>query len=411
MYLPGTALPSPPNTPYFLPHYANSQRTIFRALWESPEEEGNWGYGAGFARPIPPYLSIHHGNSQRAIFRTFVQTIPYGKISGVETTQAKIPPPPGLIASLTAGFDVVSKNILLISLPVLLDVFLWIGPHLSLKKYFQPAMEYFMANASAVALEDMPDPAFVEQVWIDFFGRFNLFSLLRTIPVGVTSLMSGKLPQTNPLGNPLLIEVDSFLTIAGWIAIIILAGWLIGGVYFHWVSSVTLKVEDRRPFLQALGHTVLLSVMWIILLVLIGFPLLLMISFITLISPFLAQAALLILALFSAWIILPFFFSPHGIFAYRQNALTAILNSLRMARFTLPTSSMFILMLFIISLGLDYLWRTPPEESWLALIGIAGHAFISTALLSASFVYYRDANTWLQVVFEHMKSQPKSARA
>jgi len=35
-------------------------------LWESPEEEGNWGYGAGEARPIPPYLSIHHGNSQRA---------------------------------------------------------------------------------------------------------------------------------------------------------------------------------------------------------------------------------------------------------------------------------------------------------------------------------------------------------
>jgi len=36
-------------------------------LWESPEEEGNWGYGAGEARPIPPYLSIHHGDSQRAV--------------------------------------------------------------------------------------------------------------------------------------------------------------------------------------------------------------------------------------------------------------------------------------------------------------------------------------------------------
>jgi len=329
----------------------------------------------------------------------------------VENTQAKIPPPPGLIASLTAGFDVVSKNILLISLPALLDVFLWLGPHLSLKKYFQPAIEYFISNASAVALEDIPDPALVEQVWVEFFNRFNLFSLLRTIPVGVTSMMSGKLPQANPFGNPLLIEVDSFLTVAGWLAIIILTGWLIGAVYFHWVSSVTLKMEDRRPFLQGLGHTVILSATWLILLALIGFPLLFLISFITLISPFLAQATLLILALFSAWIILPFFFSPHGIFTYRQNALAAILNSLRMARFTLPTSSLFLLMLFIISLGLDYLWRTPPDESWLALIGIAGHAFISTALLSASFVYYRDVNTWLQVVVEQLKSQPKSARA
>ena len=38
-------------------------------------------------------------------------------------------------------------------------------------------------------------------------------------------------------------------------------------------------------------------------------------------------------------------------------------------------------------------------------VGIAGHAFITTALLAASFVYYRDMNVWLQTVFE--KLQPK----
>ncbi len=328
----------------------------------------------------------------------------------MENKQAKIPPPPGLIASLTAGFDIVSKNILLISLPVLMDVFLWLGPRLSLKKFFQPAIDYFVTNASAVALEGMPEPALIEQVWTEFLGRFNLFSLLRTIPVGVTSLMSSKLPQATPFGMPPLIEVDNSLPLLGWLAVIILAGWFIGAIYFHWISGVTLQVQERQPFLRVLGHTVLLSVTWVILLTLIGFPLLLMISFLTLVSPFLAQATLLILAIFSAWIILPFFFSPHGIFTYRQNALAAILNSLRMARFTLPTSSLFLLMLFLISLGLDYLWRTPPEDSWLALIGIAGHAFISTALLSASFVYYRDVNAWLQVVFEQLKSQPRSVR-
>jgi hypothetical protein len=343
--------------------------------------------------------------------RTFVQTPPYGKISGVENTQAKIPPPPGLIASLTAGFDVVSKNILLISLPILLDVFLWLGPHLNLKRFFQPVLDYFLQNASAIALEDMPDSATVEQVWIGFLDKFNLFSLLRTIPVGVTSLMSGKLPLETPFGVSPLIDIDSSLLLFGLLIVIILTGWLMGAAYFQWVSGVTLKIEDKQPFLKAFTHTALLSVMWMILLALIGFPLLLMISVIALISPFLAQAVVLVLAFFSAWIILPFFFSPHGIFAYHQNAFTAILSSLRMARFTLPASSLFILMLFIISMGLDYLWRTPPEETWLALIGIAGHAFISTALLSASFVYYRDVNAWLQVVFEHLKSQPKSARA
>ncbi len=61
---------SRPHTPR-PPSYEMILNTV---LWESPEAGGNWGYGAGFARPIPPYLSIHHGNSQRAI-NTFVRKI------------------------------------------------------------------------------------------------------------------------------------------------------------------------------------------------------------------------------------------------------------------------------------------------------------------------------------------------
>jgi len=49
---------------------------------------------------------------------------------------------------------------------------------------------------------------------------------------------------------------------------------------------------------------------------------------------------------------------------------------------------------------LNYLWKVPPSDSWMTLVGIAGHAFITTAILAASFVYYRDMNVWLQTVFE-----------
>lgn len=315
-----------------------------------------------------------------------------------------------MITSITAGFDIVANNIPLISLPILLDLFLWLGPRLSLQKLLQPAIQSFTANASALALEGMPDPVLVVQVWNDFLSHFNLFSILRTIPVGVTSLMSGKSPLISPLGEALRIDIDSLLPLLGWLILILLAGWLLGGIYFHWVSGVTLKMQERLPLLKSISHTALLTITWMFLFAVIGFPALLLISFIMLVSPFLAQLILLVGALFSAWIILPFFFSPHGIFTLRQNALTAILNSLRLARFTLPTSSLFIIVLAVISMGLDYLWRIPQDESWLALVGIAGHAFISTALISASFVYYRDLNTWLQTVFEKMKSQPKSVR-
>jgi hypothetical protein len=42
------------------------------------------------------------------------------------------------------------------------------------------------------------------------------------------------------------------------------------------------------------------------------------------------------------------------------------------------------------------------------LVGIAGHAFITTALLAASFVYYRDMNVWLQTVLERLQHKPSA---
>jgi hypothetical protein len=39
----------------------------------------------------------------------------------------------------------------------------------------------------------------------------------------------------------------------------------------------------------------------------------------------------------------------------------------------------------------------------LTLVGIAGHGFISTALLAASFIYYRDMNEWLNTVYERFQ--------
>jgi hypothetical protein len=45
------------------------------------------------------------------------------------------------------------------------------------------------------------------------------------------------------------------------------------------------------------------------------------------------------------------------------------------------------------------------------LLGIFGHAFITTALLAASFIYYRDMNAWLETLLEKLKSKKSSAQA
>ena len=76
-----------------------------------------------------------------------------------------------------------------------------------------------------------------------------------------------------------------------------------------------------------------------------------------------------------------------------------------LTRMTLPTTSFFFLSVLVLSEGMNILWRVPPENSWLTLLGVAGHAFITSALLAASFVYYRDADHWSQETLKLLKSK------
>ncbi len=326
----------------------------------------------------------------------------------MESEQEKIPRPPGLIATFTKGFDTIANNVTVIVLPVIFDLFLWLGPHLRIKQFLEPVIAQFSSLATPVPSTAL-DPTLVQQAWVQFLDQFNLFSLLRTFPVGTASLMSGRMPIQTPFGTPLDLEAVSIFNAFGWWLVLTISGWLLGGVYFYWVSGVALKPQ-KRSFAQSLTQVVLLSAIWLAMLFVFGLPIFLVFSVLALISPLLAEAALFVFALLSLWVALPVFFSPHGIFTYQQNAFMAILNSLRMVRYTLPISGLFLLSTIIISQGLDFLWRTPPENSWLTLVGIAGHAFISTALLATSFIYYRDVNAWLQVMTDKMKAQANSMR-
>ncbi|MBK8618579.1 MAG: hypothetical protein IPN96_16020 [Anaerolineales bacterium] len=101
---------------------------------------------------------------------------------------------------------------------------------------------------------------------------------------------------------------------------------------------------------------------------------------------FIANLFVLFLSLVSMWVIVPLFFWPHGIFLKQQNFVTSVLSSVQMARFTLPTSSMFVLTVFLLTFGLNFVWSIPPEDSWVTLLGIFGHSFVTTALLAGSFI-------------------------
>lgn len=312
-----------------------------------------------------------------------------------------LPPPPGVVGSLRAGFDAIASNLSVILMPLGLDLLLWLGPRLRVDRILTGVFDEVPGIARLIGITSQEYNAlFLEQM-----QQFNLFSALRTFPIGVFSLMSGTMPSQTPWGAPSAIQVDSEITFLGWTALLTLLGWLCGGLFFHWVSVVVLDpsqhAENRIG--RSVLHTILLSVLYLMLVIVIGTPVLIVLYVVIVVSPLLAQGLLLILGVLSMWLIVPVFFTPHGIFMRRQDIFSSIYSSLRMARFTLPTSSLFVLSVLLIAYGLNFLWNIPSPGSWMALVGIAGHAFITTSLLAASFIYYRDMQAWLQIVLDRLK--------
>jgi len=326
------------------------------------------------------------------------------------TRTEKIPPPPGIISSIKAGFDAIAARITVILLPLLLDLFLWLGPRLRMDALFdsiRPDVTTIWRTGGVPATQIAQMMEWYEKT----IPAVNLFWLLRTLPIGISSLLLPQEISRTPLGEPSILQVNAWNLLV-WMFLLTLAGWIGGGLYFRSVAWLATATENTRPvrISHAILQTVLLSILCFIISMMIVVPLVVMLTVLLQLSEFLANIALLVLSLVSMWVIVPLFFWPHGVFLKRQNFVTSIISSVQMARFTLPTSSMFILTIFLLSVGLNYLWSIPAEDSWMTLIGIFGHAFVSTALLAGSFIYYRDMNAWLQNVIERLKSNtPRQA--
>jgi hypothetical protein len=313
--------------------------------------------------------------------------------------------PPRIIPTFVRGFNAVASNIHLIILPVALDLLLWFGPHVRIKNYLLPVivdvLEWVRQTGSPQTQELIVG---VEEVWRLLLERYNLLSSLSTFPFGLPSIMTVVSPLSTPVGGPSVYEVPSLgAMIAGWL-IFSLLGLLFGSIYLASIANCCKRTTETdaphefqfKLLFWQVAQLFFMMVLLTILIVIIFVPTLVISALLVLLSPLLSWIALLAMSFFAVWTLMPLIFTLHGIFALRFNVFNAALTSARMVRFFLPGTSMFILVALVLYQGMSILWRTPAETSWMALIGIAGHAFISTGVIASSFIYYLSGFRWFQ---------------
>lgn len=300
-----------------------------------------------------------------------------------------LPPPPGIISSIKAGFDTIAAHITAILLPLLLNLFMWLGPRLQMDALFNSIKNDVVTiwQRGGVPVQDI-------QRVLDFYENtipnINLFWFLRTLPIGISSLLLPQEASATPLGDPAILQVSA-LSFPAWIFLLVFLGWVGGGLYFRSVAWIAAPNKDERGIRTsgAILQTILISIFCVMFLILVSLPLFMVLFLVLQWNAFLANLFILFLSLASMWVIVPLFFWPHGVFVKKQNVITSIISSIQLTRFTLPTSSMFVLTVFLLSFGLNYLWNIPPQDSWMTLIGIFGHSFVTTALLAGSFIYWK----------------------
>ncbi|NWF65074.1 MAG: hypothetical protein HXY38_12295 [Chloroflexi bacterium] len=315
-----------------------------------------------------------------------------------------LPRPPGIINSIKAGFDAIAAHITSILLPLALNLFLWLGPRLRMETLFNSLESNLMSvwqQSGQMSAENIQQTL---EAYKQMSQSVNLFSVVRTLPIGISRLfMPTQADFATPLGLPANLQVTG-LSLPLWLIALTFIGWVGGALYFRNVAwAVYAGKIAALPVFRAIVQSVLLSILFNMVLTAIAIPVMLIIFVASRISLVLGNLVVLFMAFGSVWVIVPLFFWAHGVFLNRQNVFTSMLSSIQLTRFTLPTSSLFVLTVFLLAYGLNVLWRMPAQDSWLTLFGIFGHAFVTTALLAASFIYYHDMTLWVQAALEKLR--------
>lgn len=307
----------------------------------------------------------------------------------------------GVVAALTAGFEAVNARLVLILLPLALDLFLWLGPRLSILPLMERMVELLQPPPASGA-----DAEGMRQIFealraslLNLGGGFNLFSVLSTAPLGLPSLMAARPVSQTPLGAPVIWPVDNGLVYFFLFGVFSLTGLLLGAFYF---GGIAQQVRDTRLAWDLLARQVwgdwarltALAVLALAVVFLLGGPTLVMAVLLALIHPLLGNLASIAGATLILWALIFGAFALPGIVLQQRGLLGALWDSVRLVQNSLPQTAGLFVAIALVNYGLNVVWNLPGGESWLILLGLGGHALVATALVAAVFVFYQDRYRW-----------------
>lgn len=311
---------------------------------------------------------------------------------------------------LAAGFEMVGQNPSLVAFPVVLDLFLWLGPRVSIGPLANSMAELLTAQAPTDA-EAATRMLQATELLKEFGAEFNLVSVLGGMPVlQVPSLLVRHFSGGgSPLGVPPVVPLSNLLLAVPWWAVLVAAGLLIGFLYLNEIAR-RIPVAPPAPTADRVDaadgdaledHPARTGAWKLFRFGLFAAALLVVGS--TVISLWLLMVALGALvaqpigvliwlggAGFFGYVVLHLAFVVPSVLAGGRPLLRAVRESVLLTHLHLWSLLGFVVLAVVIYEGLGFAWSLPTRESWALFVGILGNAFVATGLTGAAFVFYRD---------------------
>ena len=286
-----------------------------------------------------------------------------------------------VIDTLSEGFGAANRRLWIIAIPILFDLFLWLGP----KAVVGPGL------ANLVQADVPSQYSGYEGLLQQTVASFNLFSLAAMyLPSLVVRLDSA--PLASLTGHLAVNSPTVFLLAA---LAIVLAGLWLACVYLGLIAQV---VRDGQTNLRLLASAVwrywrrlvafLIIVAGLLMLAAVPFGLayLLASSFSAAAGDFLAfllQIALL-------WAIVYLFFAVEALLLSDVGPVQAIRLSITVIAGNFWAAVTLIGLTFLISLGLPLAWQLIAAYPAGLAVGIIGNAYIGTGVAAAAFLFYQE---------------------
>jgi hypothetical protein len=309
--------------------------------------------------------------------------------------------PTGVIETLSAGYSAVNHHLWVLLLPILLDVFLWFGPHVSYSPLVGPVVTHATEWTRQVALGPRRVPSNPDvlnslnldetrQWLIDRADEVNGLALLAWGPIALPSLAT--LPSPNADLAFVSGWADGVTLLVACVGVsLLLGGWFYGGLAAASSGLHNGPLAAGRGTPRAVVDVLGLVGVVLGIALLLGLPVLLLIGFTALVSPPVAVLGTVLVAAGMLFASVHLFFAVDAIFVSKAGPLSAIQRSVGVVRRHLRPSVALIVLTWLILAGMARVWdilASNLQSPYGVVLSILGNAYIASGLIAAGMIFY-----------------------